>query len=784
MVGQPFSYTIDISGENWDNANLTRIDIQDLVPSQVTINNVSATGGTLSQTGNDVRLALTNLTAPFSEQIVIDAIVPRTPGLGCSSDTPPIVNQVTAVGATCPECTLAVTETLESYLVDFLDPIQNTFNKTATPIELCSPDLNQTITANMQIGTGITWTNSIYTDTLGAPNNLFNVVDGSLNVTIDGIDVTGDVAIVTGPPLIIDFSNISNTLPFTAFAQSADIQITYAVTAGVNALGAGDPVSAEPFLYSEFNINGPIEGCTNSGAGIFGVPVTFSRGDLAIGITPSVINSCQENDITLTASGGISATITDNLVMTFQADPGDIITPTVFTLGGGLAGIAPGDITIDFDPVTNFVTYTLPAGFDPDDDGTITFPLYRPCGITGVFEADIRFLDRCDVPRTSNQSLTPETRSSNLILFTTPNKLTLNERSATYRFYVKNGGDLDADTIVITNTLADFHTFTGFVAESDSNPGLIPGITAETGTAPGGRGVVTLTVPPGLAAGGQIQFDISTEFPRCFAPSTTEIAVTQQCGFVGNVCEGRQSGIIEFEPGPASLLTSNNQTANLPLCDVGEVLLVVKNTSPRSQEYNMTITETVSSGTFVASPPPEVTVYDAEGTVLASSEFQPTTVVTDGVNSLLVWSLEDNPASQIYTDVLAVRNPSDRIEITFSVRTSCSGSSVDVQSIGRTYDVCNLPLESTEESKSLITDDPELQVTKEGRNINTGSDFGPAVFGSVGDVVEWRIDVENVGPQRVTNLFVNDAVPANFTVTGRHAGRWLRHLHPKQRRMG
>ena len=110
-----------------------------------------------------------------------------------------------------------------------------------SPIEPCSTT-PQFVTASLSIGTPITWTGTIYTDTLGAGSfgAAFNVVPGSVAVTVNGIDRTADVTVTLGPPLRIRFDNIGTV------SNTANISVTYQVTAG------SGTTDGETYIFRQF----------------------------------------------------------------------------------------------------------------------------------------------------------------------------------------------------------------------------------------------------------------------------------------------------------------------------------------------------------------------------------------------------------------------------------------------------------------------------------------------------------------------------------------------------
>ncbi len=158
----------------------------------------------------------------------------------------------------------------------------------ASPLELCSPDANQVVTATLDISSGITWTNTIYTDTLGRPSTPFfasnvMVVISNTDYSPTPIDVTGDVTVSIAPNLIIDFGNLGSTAPFTPavpVGSRTEITITYNITGDANTLPGSS--SSDAFLLAEFlDLNGPAEACDGGFVGSLGTRVPLACGDRA-----------------------------------------------------------------------------------------------------------------------------------------------------------------------------------------------------------------------------------------------------------------------------------------------------------------------------------------------------------------------------------------------------------------------------------------------------------------------------------------------------------------------
>ncbi|MBX3052028.1 MAG: DUF11 domain-containing protein [Caldilineaceae bacterium] len=779
IAGNSYQYVMTVSGNNRQNIGAGGVVITDVVPSNLIIDSVTSSGGTpVTQNGQNLRWNLdTSGTGAYNEQFFVNVTVPGQ-GAGACGAGSSLNNAVTAVAdIPCPECALSASANKESFIYDFLNPTLNTFIKEATPIELCGPPTANVITATLQVGSGITWTNTIYTDTLGAGKlgQPFTIVPGSTRVHVDGIDRTANVAISEGPPLSINFGGLSAILG--AFSATANIVIVYQIDGQPGTIPGGAD-NTVPTLFSQFQLNGPAQSCSGGITGYVAVPIDVSRGSLGVAVEPGTLQACRLNTVTLTVNENTASDLTDSIAVSFTTDASDIITPTAFTVGGGFTGQTPAVAQGVQPDGRKIVTFTFPANFDLTGTGTISFPLFRPCEATSGLTANVAYLDRCDVPRTSSATGGSSTARSDLTLFTTPNQFTVVEKKAQWSFIVSNGGNTSATDFTVVNELplgTEFYTYT---VSGSAPQGVKDSITYKTGTLAGGRNVVTFTVPsaPGLPNGNRLTFAVDALVNGCALPDNVAIRLDRVCGNVNGVCQGSSQGVVHLLPGTSSLLSTNNQTANLPLCETGSVQLRVKNTSGRAVEYNLTITDTITNATFVNGST-LVSVVDSAGApivgttsgqALTNIPFAPN-ISTSGASSTLVWRVTDYVSGTAAYDVLAQRNAKDEIRIDFDVKTGCDGAAVEVRSTGSAVDACGAPLGFLESSKSLVTDSPVLEITKQVQNVTTGSALGgdtsaAPVFAGVGDQLVWNVTVKNTGAQQVTNLFTEDQLPSNFTV--------------------
>ncbi|MCC7362611.1 MAG: DUF11 domain-containing protein [Anaerolineales bacterium] len=763
VAGRTYAYTLTVSGQNRQSFTAPLV-ITDLLPTTITLLGTTPSSGGVVTSGSLLTWTVPVTGAPgaYTETLIISFTVPQNSTCGAGAA---VINRAFAQGQVCPQCaTLTAGAETSSYVEDMFDQGNNDFEYSGPSLELCVA-APQPVTATLTFGNGVTWTNSIYTDTLGLGEfaQPLHVVSGSVQVLVDGQDRTSDVAISLGAPLEINLSGIGT------FSTTAALTITYAVTAAAGSI-AGDAPAQSFYSFARFQQGGLSGSCTGGAVAFFGAEVSLRRANLEVGVTPGALQSCRENTVVLTVDGATANTLSDSLVVTFTADPADVFTPTAPVLGGALTG-QPVVVT----KTGNLVTFTFPITLDLNGSGTIAFPLYRPCGVTGPLQTGLVYADQCQTTRTSGGSGAATTQSSGVSLFTTPDAYTVVDLKAIWRFYVSSVGEIAAENVIVTNTLPVGHSFYTYTASSSNAP--LTGISYQTGLNGNGQVVVTVTIAS-LPVGGRIRFDMESRIDTaCNLPAEIDIALFQSCGAVNGACGNRQTGQVQLLPSPTSLLSSNDQSANLPLCETGDVFLTIKNTSAQSLESAFTIRDIITNATFITGSA-SVTVTNEAGQIvtgttsglpLANIPFAPA-VTTAGNQQVLSWTLSSFISGTAGYDVLAIRQASDRIDIHFQVRTGCTGMAVEVQSQGNALDVCQRPLTYTEEAQTLLTDAPELALVKTACNATTDdcanpANFAPEINAGAGETVVWKLRVANTGDQRVINLFVTDTAPSNYIIS-------------------
>ncbi len=769
--GETATFALNVAGTNGDNANLGGITITDTVPSILT--NVAASGATagslVTVTGNFVNWTVADVSdINYSYDLTVTGKIPLQDVNGCGVGTQ-FVNVASAAAAVCPECVLTASDDQRFIVVDPLGP-GNSFSVDTGDLELCEETDPQIITATMSVRYPVTWTNTIFTDSLGIGSGVgpFFVVSGTVSVEVNGVDRTASVISTTSPitGLLIDLSNIGTV------SATADITISYQVTAGVNATaGTGT-------LYNGFTLGGYGPGagpaCDLGSTGFATNRVTIEDGALSVAVTPNQLTTCAVNNIVLTVSGADPDRLTDNIVITFTADASDIFTATSPTLGGSFFGKS---VTVV--QAGNVATFTVDATLDITGTGTISFPLYRKCGITTPLTVGMSYQNKCNTTKTASGQTSNSVFESTINLFVAGASRTLNERAADWRFYIMNSGNATASNIIITNTLPPGHTFATANISSDLAPAQASAVTSETGMV-GGVQVVTFTVPA-LNQGARIRFDVFSNITSCTDPGYINIAAFQECGKgAGGVCQARLTGLVTLKLGAPSMVSSNNQSANLPLCEIGDVELVVKNSSAAVDLFDFKVRDyltgtniipssvlvTVYSTTQTAGGPVTAIKKSSNGTILENLPFTPTGLITTGYNQSVDWDFSAYGVGTLQREILQELDASDTLYIRFKVQTFCASEAAIVQSTLTSKDICDVPFKEEEDSKSLITDSPKLAVTKGVRNLTQGETGTKATtLAGVGDTLVWEMVATNSGVQRVTNLFIEDNLPAGFNIT-------------------
>ena len=736
-VGEQAIYTVSLSANNVQHITPT-ITVTDVVPTELTVDAVSATTGTLLVVGQTITWTVD---ATGSAPIAATMTITTTAAGGGACGAGNLVQNTARASAPvdCPGCgpvtASASTTTAVRDIVSCGGPVGcglSAFDKTLSGSgEVCT-NLTATNTFSFTNVTSDTWATMVFTETLGKgyggslPGAGLSYVGDSLSVLINGLDRTAEVSVTaTSPQLVLDFSGL--VTPTGAVSMT----ISYAMNVPQAALNG--QVSQQFFDWSVL--------ASSCGTFFEGLYTTISRGDLDISLEPRSIQACQVTTYTLSVTGGTPDRVTDSAVVSFTTEAADFAT---FQLLGYNAYFGTVNVPAVVSS-TDTITWTFPSPITAT--GQISFTLQRRCSASGPLSAYLAFDDNCGTRFRKSDVFVPTAGRPDISLFVTPDSYEVTEKRARWRIYATNVGDGPALNLVITNTLGTGLQFDHSVVSPAS------GVVTSTTGGPGDD--VTWTVAR-LEPGQQLRIDVYADVVGC---TDLTSQVTAWVGCLGDTCDVEGAEDIVFSLAPASVHSSNGQVADLPLCDVGWVLLTTKNSSGAAHIYNLTITETSRYLTYISGST-VITVTDASGGVITTTTaFQPQ-VVTGTDIITLTWPYTDPNAAGILDD----RGSEESVIIAFQVRTDCASPTLNlVQATASADGPCGERFTRQESAITLATSGPDITINKQGRNATTGQGFGSLAIAAPGDTVVWKIDVSNAaGAYTAYGVTVTDTLPANM----------------------
>lgn len=740
--GDTVYFTVTVSG-NTGVLSGSQLLITDVLPGFFPTNWVTVTTPGAVYSGGVVTYAPTIASEPtYAFTLTMEATYPQAQ---CTLGA--VQNNVAS--ATSPFCTACLNGQDQTALVfaDW-DPLYPGSRMTAVNVLLdkCRTTAQQTVVISMN--QPITWATAIFTDPLTANGvGPVEVVSGSVQVFVDGVDRTQDVTITTAPTLSIAFGNIG------VYSATALITITYELTA---------PVTATPgvgWYFVDFAVGGYEDGVCG---GVRRAPVRLevrrSTYQL-VNVSPDTLNSCSVNQVFLNFDGAFYPGLNRELVAIFQTDVGDVITPSALTLSGSLAG---QNVTVTTGIVggQQVVTFTLAPTAPLIGPGAISFPLYRACASTTPISATLIAPDYCQVPVISNDTGGAVTLRPHVVLSLFGGG-SVQEREQEWGFIVRNYGAVTATNVIVTNTLPVGFIYTGHAPT---------GVTVQTGTF-GVRQTLTFTVPA-IAPFSDVEVTITGTAQSCLAADQLWAGMTTSCGAVGpnpgaDFCQGVQLASLNYKEAEGILLTSNDQAAIIPLCGIGDVTLIVKNATLDNELYNFFLREVLTDTVYVPGSA-TISLINDGNVILPATPFTPTTIFpltpTLPYTQVLIWdSQEMTGYPQSLIDALAARGGKDEIHITFQVRTYCTSPNPMVAADGSAANACGTRTFKSEDARSVLVSYPSVSASKTVRNLSEGGPAASRVFAAVGDQLVWNVTVNNISTVDVRALLVTDTLPGNVT---------------------
>jgi uncharacterized repeat protein (TIGR01451 family)/fimbrial isopeptide formation D2 family protein len=740
--GDTVYFTVTVSG-NTGVLSGSQLLITDVLPGFFPTGWVTVTTPGAVYSGGVVTYAPTIASEPtYAFTLTMEATYPQAQ---CTLGA--VQNNVAS--ATSPFCTTCLNGQDQAALVfaDW-DPLYPGSRMTAVNVLLdkCRTTAQQTVV--ISVNQPITWATAIFTDPLTANGvGPVEVVSGSVQVFVDGVDRTQDVTITTAPTLNIAFGNIG------VYSATALITITYELTAPVTAMpGVG-------WYFVDFAVGGYEDGgCGGIRRAPVRLEVQRSTYQL-VNVLPDTLNSCSVNQVLLNFDGAFYPGLNRELVAVFQTDVGDVITPSALTLSGSLAG---QNVTVATGIVggQQVVTFTLAPTAPLIGPGAISFPLYRACASTTPLSATLIAPDYCQVPVISNDTGGAVTLRPHVVLSLLGGG-SVKERDQEWGFIVRNYGAVTATNVIVTNTLPVGFIYTGHAPT---------GVAVQTGTF-GVRQTLTFTVPA-IAPFSDVEVTITGTAQSCLAADQLWAGMTTSCGAVGpnpgaDFCQGVQLAAVNYKEAEGILLTSNDQAAIIPLCGIGDVTLIVKNATLDNELYNFFLREVLTDTVYVPGSA-TISLINDGNVILPATPFTPTTIFpltpTLPYTQVLIWdSQEMTGYPQSLIDALAARGGKDEIHITFQVRTYCTSPNPMVAADGSAANACGTRTFKSEDARSVLVSYPSVSASKTVRNLSEGGPAASRVFAAVGDQLVWNVTVNNISTVDVRALLVTDTLPGNVT---------------------
>jgi hypothetical protein len=225
-----------------------------------------------------------------------------------------------------------------------------------------------------------------------------------------------------------------------------------------------------------------------------------------------------------------------------------------------------------------------------------------------------------------------------------------------------------------------------------------------------------------------VQIDVAAAEAVSCSNLTATVTIDPNC--LGESCLGIKSDDIDFYQPPVAVRSNNAQTADLPMCAVGEVLLRVKNSSGSAFIYNLVMSQVLTNVTYVPgtiiSPSAVMTVTDRNGAVvtgLQSIPFEPVITTVDG-QTILVWQIISGTTTETQTRILAKRAPEETVVVRYLIRSNCdtpNGGAVRAEAGAQ--EPCGTFFARKESAFTLQNLETQLSLSKQGKNVTRGGDL-------------------------------------------------------------
>ncbi len=643
------------------------------------------------------------------------------------------------------------------------------------------------------IGGSATWSGSNYKDNFAGLVNNVTLVSSTLEVSINSGGswiplpninfpasnfTCGSGGIATNNcagGLTINLDPLNGVAFFNNDAVAGTtVQFRYRLSASDQAL----PLPGTSRSLTELvtlHLNGASSGCgsTDYTQGAFysisrAVPVpTLSATHVSDGTTASVIDICEPLNFTLNVGNGtafnpsnILATILNSTSNYTYADPPVPTYSGLFTAGN--------------------IVYTPNAGIDPtfalnpamttlSASGAITFRGYRkassgvsPTSLTARIDYDDTQYNSTGARDFSPTGVAPGVtagwtpmfvRSGNITVLTTPQNFTITSNKATWDVYVTNGGNGVAYNAQLSNIVGNASAPYGM----SPNAAATDAANAATSCLPNLNCNVSVVgqvmnwtlgdIPPGATKKITVVVDVTAGICTIAMPANS-ITARWGCGGVWQQTQTSNSPSFTLPTGQIQVV--HDSTASVcKLCENGTDQVVVRNTGS-AHIYNTIASEvlnTATTGIDIITGTVEYQTVGSSGTSLWIAGGNPTGAGTGA--SPYQWSsaqippLADLvPVGEVGVYEVRVRFSLSSTNLTSSVLPTLTASASGIIACGTAVSSPGTPF-------SVPVQKPDISVNKTGINrtvaggaIGSGA-FSDTTFAGNGDIVEWKITVQN-----------------------------------------
>ncbi|MFA6961379.1 MAG: isopeptide-forming domain-containing fimbrial protein [Opitutaceae bacterium] len=769
------TYTLTLSAANITNIADTNIVVTDTLPDAVTYLDNTPSIGTVNVVGQVVTWTVPTASLSSSQTLTIDFAVANIP---CNAGTQPTATATTSA-TSVRNCPLNASANISFFASNnpglaasqyfnvsaAPDGFYETGNATADLVRDAGEGEFIPFVASYTFGAAYpgTWAGSTYTDAFGGVTGMV-LIPGTLTVTLDGgspVAVPGGSVTTLTPGFTIDLSFLVGAGYFNdANVAGHTVVFNYKTNAPDSALGGGSSRSVTQI--TSFVLAGA--GGTTSGGCNTPLQSTFTQGAFysigraaaSVGINMSgALEVCKEETLTLNIGNG-NAKDARNIFVTLNNGAAFTYNPAQTPVYGG--AFNAGNITYNANggtsPTFQYTGNPLTAS------GTIQVKVTRKANGNTALTG---FSAKVDYDSSQTQAAGARVYSStanyapsslykaNLAINVTPGSITVTGPTVTYVTYVSNTDAGKAYDSVLSNTLP-----VGITVNTALTNAANSSYTVSTSTGPGGRQTLTWNLGD-IASGQTIPITLVADvgvIPGCsitIDPSFDVITATWGCDAAIYSTLTRTSPTYNFPAGKMQVVHDSTQTV-ARLCDLGKIVVIVKNTGPTNIQGVM-VSEVIPTSAISIVPGSVTYSINGTGNYPAGNPAG-----TGTLGDPYVWTSAQ--ISELAELVPVGVSGTNQIDIKFDLAaTEALASQNPVLSASATATIsCGNAVTSPAQPFTIPIERPSINVTKTGRNItaNPAAAFTGIVYGGYTDDVEWKIIITNNGTATAANVRLSD----------------------------